>query len=223
MQPIKLEDRPPFVQFETRSVEDREASITAGHYVGNDVDFAVITPAGSKDRIERICSEWFPQLREQVVQERMNPAWLAAYEGAYKAYKDGKEPPVDGTPVLDWPGLSPSQVKQLVSLGLRAVEDVAAMNEETIANIGMGGRALKDRAISYLAAARDIGAVAESSAALKVENAELKRRSDALELQVKQLAAQMAVLAQVPAHTSAVAPSTAASISLDDLGLGDKL
>ena len=33
----KLEERPPFVRFEVRAEEDRQASIEAGHYVGKDV------------------------------------------------------------------------------------------------------------------------------------------------------------------------------------------
>jgi hypothetical protein len=45
--------KPPYVRFEVRSVEDRTASIESGHYVGKDVIFAIVTPAGTRDRIER--------------------------------------------------------------------------------------------------------------------------------------------------------------------------
>lgn len=219
----QLAERPPYVRFETKSLENRQASIEAGHYVGTDIDFAYITPAGSKDVIERNVKEWLEQLDQQVLQERINPAWRDAFKGMYRAYKEGKEAPLVGMPILDWPGLSPSQVKQLVSINLRAVEDVAAMNEETIARLGMGGRALKDRAVEYLRAAKDVGSVAEASAALKVENEELKRRSTELELQVKQLAAQMAVFSQAQANVMQRPAPATESITADDLGLGDPL
>jgi FtsZ-binding cell division protein ZapB len=224
----KLEERPPFVRFETRSFEDREATIKQGHYVGIDVDFALITPSGSKDIIERNVSEWFQQLREQVMQERMNADWANAFYKMYDAFKEGKEAPLVGTPVINWPGLSPSQVKQLVSLNLRAVEDVAIMNEESIARLGMGGRALKDRAVAWLAAARDVGMVAEASAALKLENEELKRSNENLNQQVQALAAQVAAIAQAQQHVAAVtatAPQTSISAAdlLDDNDLGAKL
>lgn len=222
----RLEDRPPYVQFETRSIEDREASIAAGHYVGRDVDFAIITPSGSKDRIERICAEWFPQLQDQLAQERISASWVQAYKDAYKAYQEGKEPPVNGTPVLNWPGLSPSTVKQLTSLGLRAVEDVASMNEETLARIGMGARALKERAINYLEASKDIGSVAERAAANAAKNEDLERRNADLEKQVRLLAQQVQSLAansNFGGPTNHQRQAQSDTISADDLGLGDKL
>lgn len=216
----KLEDRPPYVTFETRSIEDRDATIQAGHYVGRDVDFAFITPFGSKDRIERNVAEWFEQLDDQERQERIDPAWVAAYKKMYAAYKQGLELPPNGIPVVNWPGLSPSQVKQLLSLNLRAVEDVAAMNEECIGRLGMGGRALKDRAIAYLEASNDVGKVAEDAAAMRAENADLKRSNEELLVQVKALAAQVEALAKSQAFVQQQSMSTAfpqAGIQASDL------
>ena len=46
--PEIMQARPPYVQFEMRAVEDRQASIDAGHYVAKDVAYAIITPAGSR-------------------------------------------------------------------------------------------------------------------------------------------------------------------------------
>lgn len=225
MQPQKLEDRPPFVQFETRSEEDREATIEKGHYVGMDVDYAFITPAGSKDRIERKVSEWFAKLEEDLASERIPAPWVRAFKEAYKAFQEGKAPPVSGFPIVDWPGLSPSQVKTLLSLNLRAVEDLAVANEETLARLGMGARALKQRAIDWLAAAENTGKVAEESAARRAENADLRARNAALEEQMAQLSAQVKALsaAQQPFNQPAAMAPASSGISADDLGLGEKL
>ena len=43
--------RPPHVVYERRAEEDRTASIEQGRYVSRDVDYAIVTPAGSKDRV----------------------------------------------------------------------------------------------------------------------------------------------------------------------------
>jgi hypothetical protein len=216
----RLEERPPYIVFSTVSVEDREASIKAGHYVGKDVDMAHITPAGSKDRIERVVADWFPQLRIDQEAGRIPAEWVRYYNEAYKAFKDGQEAPVNGIPLADWPGLSPTLFKTLTSLHLRSVEDVAAANEETISRMGMGGRSLKQRAIDYLAAANDVGKVAEDASAMRIELERAKSRNDDLEAKLAALTAQVQALAPQASNSPQAAGS---DISLDDLGLGQKL
>jgi len=211
----KLDERPPYVSFETVSVEDRAASIQAGHYVGRDVDMVYITPAGSKDRIERVVSEWFDKLRDDMAADRVPRTWVEAFRAEYEAYKAGSSRPVNGTPVSDWPGISPSQLKTLQSLRLLAIEDVAAMNEEAIARVGMGARSLKQRAIDYLAASENVGKVAEESSRLRAELADQKARNDMLEEKVAAMAMQLQTLASaVPQNPSA---GTTVGISAADL------
>jgi hypothetical protein len=187
-------ERPPYVTFEVRAIEDRNASIEQGHYVAKDVDFALITPAGSKDRIERVVAEWFAKLEEDVRSQRVDPAWPAAFKEAYKAWKDGREIPVNGTPILTWPSLSPAQVKTLIDCQLRTIEDLAVVNEDTLARIGMGGRALKQRAIDWLASAASIGKPSEELSKLKTENSDLKQQNTDLLAKVKGLEAKVQVL-----------------------------
>lgn len=188
------EDRPPYVSFETKPVEDRQASIEAGYYKTVDVDFALVTPQGSKDRIERNVKEWFENLEQQVAQGRFKSEWLVAFRGSYNAWKEGRELPLNGTPILTWPVLSPSQAKAVLDAQIRSVEDLAVANETAIARMGMGGRALKDKAVSWLSAAAGGGKVTEELAALRVENEAAKQRNIALEKQVKELVAKVATL-----------------------------
>ena len=89
--PAIAEARPPYVTFELRGEEDRDASITAGHYVAKDVAYALITPRGSKDRIERVADEWFAQLKRDVDEQRFPRDWLRHFEQAYTDWKAGKE------------------------------------------------------------------------------------------------------------------------------------
>jgi hypothetical protein len=190
------EDRPPYVTFEVRGVEDRDASIAAGMYKTKDVDFALITPQGSKDRIERIVSEWFENLQLQVQQNRFKGDWLRQYRGAYDAWKEGRELPLNGTPILTWPVLSPTQSKTCIDANIRTVEDLALANEETIGRLGMGGRDLKSKAVSWMTAAAGPGKITEEMAALRANLSDANDRNATLEKQVKDLAAQVAKLAK---------------------------
>ena len=170
------EERPPYVRFETRAIEDRDASLATGHYVAKDLDYALITPQGSKDVVERVVSEWFENLDAQVQQQRFKREWADGYKANYEAWKKGEEIPESGTAIKLWPAASPSQVKALLNARVRTVEDLAAANEQTLAQIGMGGRALKQRAVEWLEASSNIGKQAEQMAALKVENEDLKTK-----------------------------------------------
>lgn len=190
----KLEERPPFVRFELRAEEDRAASLEAGHYVGRDVHYALITPMGSKDCIERKADEWFDKLKQDVAEGRCPREWLAAFKEIYKEWCEGREAPVNGTPITDWPPVSPSQVKTLLSLHVRTVEDLAAANEEVLSRIGMGGRALKQRAVDWLTSASSTGVASGEITALKAQNENLQARNEQLETQLKELAAKVDAL-----------------------------
>jgi len=187
--PAVAEARPPYVVFETRPVEDRAASMEKGHYVTRDVNMAVITPMGSKDRTERVAEEWFQQLQQQVVEGRFPREWRTEFMASYEAWKEGRELPLNGTAILTWPVASPSQVKQLLDAKLRTVEDLAQANEETLAMLGMGARALKDKAVSWLQSAGTTGKVAEELAALRLANEGLSARNAVLEKSVAELTA----------------------------------
>lgn len=171
------EPKPPYVRFETRSEEDREATIAAGHYVGKDVDYAIVTPAGTRDVIERKVEDWLANIDEGVKQERIPQFWSDAYRRSYENFKSQRDDPLEGTPIKDWPSATPSQIKTMLDIGVRTVEDLSVANEETLMRIGMGGRALKQKAIIWLEGAAEHGKTAERSSALELENEELKTRN----------------------------------------------
>ena len=197
----KLQERPPYVRFESRPIEDRDATIKAGHVVYKDVDFALVTPAGSKDVHEAIATEWLEKVEREVRNGRTPAAWANHFQAVYNAWKRDEEPPVNGTRLSHWPGLNKAQLEQLRNLRLLTIEDVASMNEEAIARIGMGGRALKQRAQAFLDAATGPAKQAEKVAALEVENQALK---DKLETALAAIAELRATMGQ---QTSAKTPA----------------
>ena len=188
------EARPPFVAFEVKAEEDRQASIDAGYYKTKDVIYALITPQGSKDRIEREVQSWFASMRQSVQEGRFPREWLRVFEENFKAWQEGREIPENGTPLLTWPVASPAQVKSVIDVGVRTVEDLAQANEETIMRIGMGGRALKEKALSWLQAAASTGKVTEELSALRAELADERVKNKTLETQLQELSKKVEAL-----------------------------
>jgi len=167
--------RPPFCRFEVRAVEDRTASLEKKCYQTKDVIFALITPSGSKDVVEKVADEWFEQMEQFVREERFDPRWLEYYKSQFRAFKDGQAPVVDGTSIKLWKTLSPSQMTNLQSLGFRTVEDVAQANEEGISRMGIGGRQLRDQARQLLEEQKSDDQLREQLAKQQAELEELKK------------------------------------------------
>jgi len=188
------EPRPPYVRFEYRSIEDRDASITAGHYVARDVVFALVTPTGSKDLLEKPVEDWLAGLREGVNQDRIPSLWLDAYQQALEVWKKNQQDPEFGTPLRNWPALSPAQLKMLTDCNLRSIEDVAEMNEESVNRVGMGGRALQEKAKAWLDSAKDGGKTAEELDTLRKSNKTLSEQNTSMMADMKTMKAQLEAL-----------------------------
>lgn len=177
--------RPPHVIFERRAEEDRQASIEAGRYISRDVDYAIVTPSGSKDRVERVVSDWFSMLAGEVRAERWPQAWLDQLKSGYEAWTRGQTPPEFGTPLATWPALSPAQVKNWAQVGLRTIEELAEANEEALTAYGMGARDMKSRAKLFLENAGDSAALVAKLRASEELIASMQVRMESLEAQLK--------------------------------------
>lgn len=175
------QSRPPYARFETRAVEDRDASLAAKRLMTKPVDYALITPSGSRDVHEKIVEEWLEKLRGDVDQERFPAAWLDHYQNQYAHWKKGQEAPLIGTDIRNWAVVGASRAVNLVSMGFRTVEDIADATEEGIARMGMDGRSLRDQARQWVSnmTGTAVEAKAEAAAAnAKIE--ELQKQVDAL-------------------------------------------
>lgn len=192
MQVEVSEAKAPYVMFEKRAVEDRQASITNGCYTTKDVDYVMITPAGSRDRIERVAEEWFAMMEKAVKNNRFPVEWLRAYRMMYKEWQEGNEIPVLGTPIKTWPVASPAQRRNLLEMKVMTVEVLADANEEIIGRLGMGGRALKAQAKAWLESAKDVGQVSEQFVAMQA-------KLDAQAQMIATLQEQLARLTPAPA------------------------
>jgi hypothetical protein len=201
------EARPSFVRFERIAKEDKARSAAAGYYVGKDIDIALVTPAGSRDVFKQEVGPWLEQLDRDVAGERLPAKWRDHYKQSYEAWKRGEEVPLDGTPIKGWLRISPAQAETLISIGVRTVEDLAALNDEGLKRVGMGGVDLKNIAVAELQAAKDIGPVVR-------ENAALKQKVSGLEASLSSLQAQVQVLMSTIGKPEEI---TASDVLPDDL------
>lgn len=191
---MQQQEKPPYVRFTVKAVEDRIASQEAGHYVTKDVDYVQVTPRGSKDLYEAEVNDYFQRLTDAVRQGRFMQGWLEDIKAGYRAWKEGQEIPENGTSLRNWPLLSPAQLATLISISIRTVEDLAQANEETVARIGMGGRALKLKAEEWLRASQDGGKAAEKITALELALTSERAKNDALAKAVAEMQEQLKAL-----------------------------
>lgn len=199
LDPQNPDHRPPYVDFVTRSVEDRaQPKNDLGMYHLKDLVIAKITRPGQKDTVERDAEDWVKSLHKQAHDGRIPQAWVEHFSRALEAYKQGQEVPVNGTPIRGWGCLTPAQQETIVRAGVRTVEDLAALNAEGIAKLGMGGVTWKNAATAWMAQQRDKGAVASEVADLKRDNTALQESLAEAHANIKLLSEQLAALRPEP-------------------------
>lgn len=178
----------PYFEFSQRAMEDRNASVEAGHMLYKEIDFVTLRAPGNKDSTEKAVSDWLEDLKHKAKQGMIPVEWPSQYAEAYRQWKAGNEIPLNGTPIKTWPVATPGQVKNLLAINILTVEDLAQANENTISRLGLGGVALRDLAKNYLKAGTEKGKQAQEMTALQVANKELLAKVEQLTAQVAELA-----------------------------------
>ncbi|MEC9266713.1 MAG: hypothetical protein VX464_11690 [Pseudomonadota bacterium] len=180
-----LQERPCYVEFEFRGIKNNDASIKAGHAVYEDRIFAIITPAGGSLVVEKEAEVWISELHKR------GDSNVMYYERALQAFKDNAEAPIEGTRIEDWPSLTPAQVKQIKAADVRTVEDLAQANEISINRIGIGARALQQKARAWLESADGQGKASEELAALRTRVADQQDTIENLQAKIARLEASI--------------------------------
>lgn len=208
---MERKDRPPFVRFERRPIEDKVAGLKEGRYVGRDVDYALVTAPYSKDIFIQPVDEWMQNLLNEVQAERFPKSWFDRFREDYNKWKAGEEMPLRGTPIRGWLALSPAQQEMLIRMNVLTVEDLAIINDEGIQRIGPGGIELKYKAQAALQAANSTGPLVMENAHLKVSVSNLSTEVETLKGQVEKL-----LNAQNNDRTATVVPAITASDLLEE-------
>lgn len=181
--------RMPYVRFDTEVVTSKDDQ---GHTVYGNKIMAYITSAGSKDELVKDADEWVNALREKSMTRgpfdsaaNEYDAWYDRFSKMLQSYKDGNGMDHDGTPLRASLAFSPAEVAQCEAVKIFTLESLSVCNEESISRMGMGGRALKQKAEKILLNSEG-SKVAEENAALRI-------KIDELTAKVEQLASQLTV------------------------------
>jgi hypothetical protein len=162
-----------YVQFYMESLKDEEASVAAGRPIFVDKEFIKIIPVG--DRNTEICR---PVKRDY---DGGTPPDEERWPNQYRAFKNQQIQPHEGTPLEQWAPLTKSQVLTLKAINIHTVEQLAAVSDTNLHNVGMGARALRDNAISFLQQAKDGSEVIKQAAQIEY----LTKQVEALTNQLK--------------------------------------
>lgn len=180
-------NRPPYLIWGTRPMEDREATEKAGHMVMKDVEVVTIMRPGSKDTLEKLTEVYLREMKEKSIKGEIPATWLPAIQASYQNWKQGEAEPVNGTSIKNWPAVSPAQAQNIIKCGIYTVEDLAAIPDNELQILPIGGLALRQKAQSWLQAATDKGKIAEENAALKAKVADLTATVEKLAADVQKL------------------------------------
>lgn len=168
-----------YPRFHLRAEQNNFRTQQEGRPVFEDREFVeIFTPGMSLSRpVEEVTQEHKDRWPEQ-----------------YRAFKDGQEIAVTGTPLEQWPILTPSAILTYKAQGIRTVEDFAAVPDGALQNLGAGSRTMRDKARAYLDSA-------EAGAALEREGAArqaAEERATLLETQLAEMAQRLAALEEKP-------------------------
>lgn len=109
--------------------------------------------------------------------EREPVTYAIAYKDQYLKFKNGEAQTASGTPLSELPFLTQGKRLELKALNIHTAEALAALDGNSLKQLGQFGRTLKEQAQSYI----DTAAGTADVTAIAAENAELKRRMAAME------------------------------------------
>lgn len=146
----------------------------------------VITPGSTesmpKFEVERTYCEQAGLVNDARMVER-SPKY-EQYKQQVEAYKDKSgEFLTSGTPLTQWPVIDAGTAATLQARGIKTVEMLAGVSDGNLANLGTGGRVLRDQAKGYI----DSRQFAVPSAQMSATNANLMEENARLTSQVTDL------------------------------------
>ena len=160
------------VWFEMIAEKQGHKSEKAGRPVYEDVPYVHILIPGDKNR------QVFTKAK-QSHKDRFPEQWAA--------FENQQEVVHEGTPIEEWPPITRSLAMTYKGLDIHTVENLAAVSDANLGNLGHGAREMRDKAVAYLKAADD----GKETARLAKENAELKDDIQSLKDQVAELSKKL--------------------------------
>lgn len=190
--PTIRKEAPPFVRFEFMECGvDLEASAKSGTRIPLVKAHALIMQHGSKDVVEKDAEEWLKQIEQKAIDGTYSPDWAQRFKMQYEQFCKGNELPRHGTPIRTWPAPNREQVIRLQAIGITTVEDLAAIPDSGLQNIGLDGRYLRDLAKNYLEDSKGAGLMAKQLADLQQTNRDQKETIERMQASIAALEAAL--------------------------------
>lgn len=176
-----MDNRIPYFDFIQREHGvDADKSAEAGYEVPRIVTFIRITPHGHKgDPMEFFAEDFIERKGLEAKAGRYDHSWVARFKEGLAEFREGRELPREGTPLLTWERILKSRREQLAAR-FPTLEDLAACPDSTLGDIGLDGRVLRDMAKAELQAKKDLEPVVRELAVAKEENRQLRQQLDRL-------------------------------------------
>lgn len=138
-----------------------------------------VLQAGSKESIPVFnIIKWVSKGDGEDPVEKRDEVRCERYKRALKAFlEDEDDPDLMGTPIDTWPALDVAMVATCREAKIYTVEALSTLSDTKLGVLGMGGRALRERAKAFLEASKGNSqseALAARVAAVEAENERLK-------------------------------------------------
>lgn len=174
------DDSALFVEFYDEDVHNELKSSQQGRAIFEKVVYCKIIFPGdrSKSYIEKV----------RMHDDANNPSHPHRFPRQWAAYEAQHEQVPDGMPLEQWPPMTKQRVKELKTLHIHTVEQVAALSDQTGPIIGLDWRKMRDMAVATLQPA----AASVEISRLGKENEELKAKLDAMNAQVMSINQRLA-------------------------------
>jgi hypothetical protein len=160
------------VRFELVAVPDEARTDAEGRPHFNDVEYIEVRS---------------PNDHLSVVHRAVEEKDKRMYPQAYRAFKEGAADPLSGTPLREWPPIAKSQFEYLGFRGIRTVEQFADVSDDGVHQMGAGYLTLRNKAIAWLAKAKDGSQVTKMAAELQKRDVEIQ----SLQRQLSELIAKL--------------------------------
>ena len=153
-----------------------EASKTAGYEVPQIATFIMITPHGHRgDPLEFFAEEFLDRKGKEAREGRYDHTWVSEFKDGLALHREGKEIPRHGTPIITWERVLKVRREQLAKR-FPTVEDLAAVPDSSLGDIGLDGRVLRDMAKADIQAKKDLSPVVKELADEKENSRRLEER-----------------------------------------------
>jgi hypothetical protein len=137
--------------------------------------------------VPRLANPWIDKLKDRLKHGYISQAYFDYCHDAFKAFKKNQSIPTSGYALQNWRGIEPAMRDRLIGMGLNTVELVADMNEDAMQYVGMGARAIKEKAKAFLLSSAEPEKATVKITQLESQNSQMAEQLSAMQAKLQEL------------------------------------